>query len=289
MEYCLDREILYYSTLGTSAFSFFGSLTVVVIFIKLRKMQTYSLRLLFYISLSDLIRAIGLSVPCFYLRNQIIIRTVAFMIRTGNLSSPIWAIAISNALYKVAINGTQKFERHHRFFMILTAIVLLSSVGISFLDVYTNIGSSCTFEDTFIGNVLRYGTLLVPEWILLLYTAFAYYKIHKKIKAVKLALGKTEAIKRLFVFSMIIFLSCLPLSITRIIQLFNIKSCYVSYASTIAFGIYALRGFINAFAYIWAFRLFLVFANTEKLFLRTSSANSAGTESTNLLFESFSN
>lgn len=65
--------------------------------------------------MSDLIRVIGLSVPCFHLKNQIIIKIVAFMIRTGNMSSPIWAVAISNTLYRFTIEGTQKFEKYHIF------------------------------------------------------------------------------------------------------------------------------------------------------------------------------
>lgn len=92
MEYCVDQETFYYSTLSSRALSLFGSLTVIVIFLKLRKYQTYSLRLLFYLSISDLLRAIGLSVPCFYLTNEIYIRVTAFIGRTGNLCSSIWAV-----------------------------------------------------------------------------------------------------------------------------------------------------------------------------------------------------
>ncbi|OMJ71221.1 hypothetical protein SteCoe_30639 [Stentor coeruleus] len=289
MEYCADQEIFYYSTLSCSALSFFGSLTVIVAFLKLKRYQTYSLRLLFYLSISDFFKAIGLSVPCFYLTNEIYIKIAAFMGRTGNLCSSLWAVAIVNALYKIVVNGTQKFDYHHRFWVILTIGLIAFNSGISFLDIYSNIVSTCTFIDSFLGNALRFGTIFVPDWLLLIYNMFAYFKVQNKIKTLPLTIGKSLAIKRLFVFSMISFLCALPLSIIRIMQIFYQKSCLIAYLGIITFSANSLRGFINALAYLWAFKNFASLIGAQVNFERSISINSSETEGKNLLYESFTN
>lgn len=199
------------------------------------------------------------------------------------------AVAIVNALYKIVVNGTQKFDNHHKFWVIPTVVLITFNFGISFLDIYSSLGSTCTFINTFLGNALRFGTIFAPDWILLIYNMFAYYKVQKKIKTLSLSIGKAFAIKRLFVFSMVSFLCALPISIIRIMQIFYQSSCPIAYFSIITFSIYSLRGFINALAYLWAFKLFTSLINAQINFERSTSVNSTGTESTNLLYESFTN
>lgn len=288
MDYCLNREISYFSTLACCTLSLIGSSIVIFIFLKLRKYQTYSLRLLFYVSVSEVFKSIGFSIPCYYLGNDIYIRIVAFFARTGTICSILWAVAIANALVKIVLNNTQKFDHHHKFWMIFSFVLVIFNFGISFIDAYSNVGSLCTFNTSIKGDYLRLATIFVPDWILLTYNIFAYYKVYRKTQAISITQGKSGAVKRLFAFSILIFLCSLPISIVRVLQIFYSESCNDSYANIIAFNIYSLSGFLNAVAYLWAFKLFSSLLHRESFFARAASTNSSGSESINLLYESFS-
>ncbi|OMJ81598.1 hypothetical protein SteCoe_17908 [Stentor coeruleus] len=283
MVICFSDNTQYFPVLGVNIISIIGCFAVIITFLTLRDSQTYSLRLVFYIAITDFIKSISFCIPCHMLENNILINFSAFLARASAVITCLWAVAISNALYQIVINNVEKFEKFHKRWIIILIILIALNIGLMFINVYTSVDTLCTFNLTPLGNYLRIGTIYAPEWLFLIYSILAYYKVQKKIRNLTLTETKAHSIKRLFVFSIATFITYLPMSIIRIVEMFY-NDCIINEAYLFAFCIYSLAGLLNALAYFWAFNLHMIWK--KKTIIVSIPLRASEVSSINLLYHS---
>lgn len=282
---CFSKSIQYFSVLGVNIISIIGCFAVIITFITLRDSQIYSLKLVFYIAITDLIRSIAFSIPCHLIKGEILINVSAFIARASAVITCVWAVAVSNALYQIVVKNIENFEKYHSRWILFTIILIALNIGLMFINIYTSVDTLCTFNTTLLGNCLRIGTIYVPEWFFLIYSIFAYYKVQKKIRSITVTQSKAQAIKILFILSIATFITCLPMSIIRLVEFFY-YDCIINEVYLFAFCIYSLSGLINALAYFWSFKLHLIWK--KKTIIVSIPLRTSDISSTNLLFETFS-
>ena len=283
----INVSIEYLTILICSAISIIGCLMIIFTYLFIPRLRIYSFRIVFYTAIADFLRAVCFIIPCNKLNNSIFIGIIAYLIHSSVLISIIWTVAISSTLYKIIINGVQKFEKDHTFWLIATCIVLLVNIVPIFLGNCGSVGTLCTFKDDPAGNWWRLLAFFIPMWIFILLLLVAYAKIYWHIRTFGLNDPQKAALKRLFVFPFLTIGMYLPFSLIKVVEIF-IGECEYSVYYLVCIALFSLHGIFFSIGYCWSFN---IKDQIKEMIMekrqRKSPINSERTGSVNLLFNSF--
>lgn len=98
-------------TIFTAVLSTFGSVLILLTYLRFKKIRNYAFKLIVYLSISDLILTVGglLSLYTYNSRdNDIVCLTQSFLYNIGGLSSIIWTSIIAWNIYSATVLGAKK-------------------------------------------------------------------------------------------------------------------------------------------------------------------------------------
>eukprot|EP00270_Netrium_digitus_P019582 TRINITY_DN7753_c0_g1_i4.p1 TRINITY_DN7753_c0_g1~~TRINITY_DN7753_c0_g1_i4.p1 ORF type:complete len:303 (-),score=44.91 TRINITY_DN7753_c0_g1_i4:53-961(-) len=162
---------------GASALSFAGSFFIVLCFLLFRQLQTFSFRLVFYLSLSDMLCSLfnllgdpGEGVLC-YLQGY---ATQFFWV-----ASFLWTTTIAFTLHRTVVRHKADVQELGPYFH---AYVWGTAVAMSVIPMlgtdYGPAGAWCWVQnETMAGKVLRFLTFYVPLWGAILFNGYVYFQV----------------------------------------------------------------------------------------------------------------
>ena len=109
------QQIIYFVNLVCGLFSLVGSLFIILLFLKIKKLQSLPFRLIFYMSLSDFIHSIGIILP-YFVSNEVC-EAQGYILSYSSLSTIIWSACIAHGISKTVIfqENIQKYEKNYLF------------------------------------------------------------------------------------------------------------------------------------------------------------------------------
>lgn len=233
--------------------SLFGSLSIIVLFLIYKNLRSYAFKLVFYMSISDAIRAIGFILPLHpksYCIAQSILTTF------GSTSGLLWTTIIAICLYCVVIKKITNISKYHKHMLLIGYILPLI---LTFLPETTNSYGEqfgwCWIKKDSYGILWRICGFYTIMFLVLIINIYCYYKIIKEISndLVLLAKGphelsdKHKLFNRFKLYPMIIIICYLPLFIKRLYELIDNNTIFwltiVSGFST------SIIGLLNAIVY----------------------------------------
>ncbi|OMJ66575.1 hypothetical protein SteCoe_36530 [Stentor coeruleus] len=251
---CPSLHEQYYTILAVSFVSALGCIGTIIYFVKYGKRKTYSMRLGLYVVILDLFRSASFMIPCSFINNYPLIVATAFMGHATGVISWIWTAAIAQILYTIVMNSQDQYSKHERYWNLLSILLISIQVVSLFFPVFGCAGTVCTFKLNASGEYWRLLGIYLPQWILIGYTLYCYFRTYSEINYFPLSTNHKTAIKRLFTFSFLQFVTYIPLSVVRVIQYFS-DDCSIVIIYIIAFSLYALHGLLSSFTFFWAFNI----------------------------------
>lgn len=244
----------YYTILGVSTISALACIGAIFYFVKYGKSKTYSMRLGLYVVILDLFRSASFMIPCNLVNNYPLIVATAFIGHVTGVISWIWTAAIAQTLYQIVMNSKDQYEKHERMWNLLSMLLISIQIVSLFFPIFGCAGTVCTFKLNASGEYWRLLGIYLPQWILIGFTLYCYFRTYSEINYFPLSINHKTAIRRLFIFSFLQFITYIPLSVVRVIQFFN-ENCLVVLIYIIAFSLYSMHGLLSSLTYIWAFNI----------------------------------
>ncbi|OMJ71057.1 hypothetical protein SteCoe_30813 [Stentor coeruleus] len=233
-----------------SVISLIASIGVITLCLIADILDEFTLKIVMYMSINDLIRSCGLIIPlCFESKDKICILFGYIVVYTF-ISNVVWAASIIVTLYIVIIKKYRNYERFMKYWFIAAYPLLAIIQAIPYAtNSYGFDGGMCTLKDDYYGNIWRFTLLYFPYWIFLLLAIWIFYKLHKALKGSDSKTLNSIVLKRGYIYSLIIFVMVIFLSAVRIIQLFA-NNCAIMYMSFSLDSILGLHGLLNGIALV---------------------------------------
>lgn len=290
----LTLEIQYFSVLACSILSILGSAFIITFYLISSQLEVFYTKIVFYIAISDLIRAICFLVPCNQISNVFLLNFVAIINDSCFLITIIWSAYISVTLYQILLNSQENLTKHYKLWMVLTCFIvpLMNCLPI-FTRSHGVSGTICTLSSDTSGEIWRILILYLPAWGFIGLSVFACLKIFLIIKTMDLGEEKQVILKKLFVYPIVLIIEIAPLTATMLLINFTGVEGIETFALT-AFCIYSLHGFCNAFIFGFTVGLKKIirdYYNSSYISMQEKAGEKARLESItseNLLYSTFS-
>ncbi|OMJ70361.1 hypothetical protein SteCoe_31670 [Stentor coeruleus] len=242
-------EVYLYGLVPCSILSIFGCIYIIVIYYRFEEFQGYFNKLVFCISLSDLIRSFLLLIPCQDLENLPLKIIIGIILQSTLITTIMWSASISITLYQVVLFSVTDFEKYFKIWAILSCIIV---PGLFILPVITDSydvqGTVCSIKSNLSGFLWRSLLVYLPGILIILISLFTYLKTYKALLVMELDKHRKFLLKRISLYPVIMLIDILPIIITRVIQYVD-KECSYTPLYSIALSIFALHGFFNAITF----------------------------------------
>ncbi|OMJ90703.1 hypothetical protein SteCoe_6877 [Stentor coeruleus] len=249
---CADEIVLIanYVIIIVSVISLIASIGVIILCFIGDILDDFTLKIIMYMAINDLIRSCALIIPlCFESKNYICM-FFGYIVVFTFISNVVWAASIIVTLYIVIIKKHRNYERFMKYWFIaaypLFAIIL--SIPYS-TNSYGFNGGMCTLKDDYYGNIWRFTLLYFPYWVFIILAVWIFYKLHQMLKESDSGTLDSLVLKRGYIYSLIIFVMVVFLSAVRTIQLFT-DTCPIKYMSFSLDSVIGLHGLLNGIALI---------------------------------------
>ncbi|OMJ82954.1 hypothetical protein SteCoe_16228 [Stentor coeruleus] len=282
----VNTEILYFSVLASSILSAIGSLLMILAYIFLPTVRVYSMRLVFYIAVSDFFRAVCFMIPCNYISDTVFVGIIAYIMNCTTIISCVWAVAISCTLYKIVAKNKQHFDKDHMFWIFVTFIFLVLNVLPLVFENFTSISTVCTFKDSEDENYWKLFTIYAPIWVFILLSIYFYSLSYVKIRDLELTCCQKCIMRRLFIFPLLTIIAYLPYSLLRASEMF-LDNCNLSNYFIFSINLFCLHGIFSSAAYFWGFGISQDLKNYYEKIDNKKINNTFSSRGTNLLYLSF--
>jgi hypothetical protein len=228
-----------------SALSLLGSLFIFCTFLALPSLRSYSYRIIFYISIADILRSLLFIIPSLYDPSPVFCDIYAVILHSGGLMPIFLSFIIAFDIFNVSVRANLNYEKHHTRLLLVNYIVIpIVYVLPIFTNSYGKVAYICTFTNDFDGNLWRFGLFLMPCWIFIFTIIVLYAVIYFKVRNIHLSKETQEMLNRFMLYPLVLALLLIPLTFARIIDLF-VSDCVNLHFSTAAQCVYVLHGFCN--------------------------------------------
>ena len=281
----ISDENYYYLIVVCGFLSACGCLYIIINYWKNPSMRGYFNKLVFYISITDLVRSLLLFFPCNKVSNWLLRQLLGAFLESTLLIAVIWSTCISITLYQVIILSVENFERFHKYWFFISFVFVPLIFLLPILtDSYESEFSICIFSNDNKGFLFRIVIVYVPEVILIVLSIYAYTTVYFSLKDLSITWEKKNLVKKLMLYPFVMVVDIVPTIISRTLQWFG-GVCGISIMIVGSMLIFSLHGFFNA----WI----LYFSNSISKEIRKNknpsyaSINfSDGSDQANLLIES---
>ena len=234
-----------------NSLSLIGSIFIISAYIWLKSIRSFAFKLVFFMSISDIIHSISLLLPPQGLSCQV----QGFLLQYSAISSVLWTLNIAFALYVTALKGERDPARYQTRFLILGYIIpLLLALVPLFLDAYNEAAGWCWINSSFsVDLALRLFCFYFIVWTVIPFNLFAYIKVIYKIKQeyggfIEYQNTNNAMIKRLSLYPIVLIVCYLPITIKRTLEIGGGDLIPFWFTCVSAFGI-SITGFVNSIVY----------------------------------------
>ena len=224
--------------------SLFAS-SFIILFYLFSKTKTYSIKLIFYIAMSEFILSTQYIIPISYQTeiNTICI-SLAIMFNTADISGIVWITYIAIIIYQVIVNSNENYEKYEIFWIVFAWIMvpLLNSIPI-FTHSIGAVGNTCTYTQDLTGNIIRFSIFYFPAWALICVSVFCYFKVFSEIKLIDLQGEHKKLVEQLSIYPVVISVKMVFMTCLRAFSFF-IQDCALVVIELIFSCIIAICGFV---------------------------------------------
>eukprot|EP01084_Bolivina_argentea_P308792 534046_1 len=257
------QHIMYWGCFPAYILSIMGSSFIIINFISFSELRTFSFKLVFFIAISDLIRAIAMIIPAYYddNLNKYLCWIQSIMGNTAGLSTTLWNASVAHSIRYVftsrKIYTTKQTNRlFYKYLIInLTLTIILSIPPIFPLNknhAYALAGSWCWIKDEGkYDSAVRIISQYDVQIICGLYIIYVYWHFMRKLFNSTSSRSVSSLIQRLKWYPLVLLITYVPGIVNRFSQIFNsthnakYELTFFQYASL------SVCGFLDSLIYAW--------------------------------------
>jgi len=262
-----SEELIYFGNLAACCFCLVGSLFIILVFCLCRSLREFNYRLVFFMSISDLITAIAFTLPTYKHDSEFMCYLQAILTNFSALSSVLWTWVIGYVLYRNYIKEVSSEKKEIWFILLCYGVPIVftflpfttHSYGrsegwcwISIGDQEINYNFDENEKEFHFGNLWRLVCYYIPLWIVIVYNSVVYYKLVKSIKeelrSVTDQIDSSGVLKKLMLYPLILILCQTPVTIYRVLAFF-ITNKEITLLAIISGILAIMNGFFNAIIY----------------------------------------
>lgn len=234
-----------YAQIVFASLSILSSFIVMFICIKYSFIKTLAFRIVFFMSINDILRGIITLLP----KTQQYCGIIFFIQNATYMSNLSWATCLSCTIHQIVVSESCNYSKYFPYWFILSFILIpiIESLPI-FTKTFTEQNNNCIFEFSLLGNILRYSILYIPGTLMLVLILVLFVKIYKKVKLIGIESVKSLVYERGFIYPLIMASICVPLIVFRTIEVITLD-CYSGVVCSILDDLVILHGFFNALAF----------------------------------------
>ena len=235
----------------TCSISALGSIFIITAYLYFKSIRSFSFKLVFFMSISDLVHSVSLMLP----PEGLSCKFQGFLLQFSTVSSILWSFNIAYSLYITAINQERNPSKHQTKFLLLAYLFpfLLAFIPL-FTDSYNNAIGWCWIKKDFITDLAeRILCLYLIVWAVIVFNLTVYYKIIARIRkefqnVIENQAENNAVIKRLSLYPLILIACYLPITLKRTMEIGGQRILPFWFLCLSAFGVSVL-GFANAMVY----------------------------------------
>ena len=234
----------YFVVVAVNILSFFSCIFIIALYVFAKSLRNYAFKLVLCVTINDLIRIICSLFPIFYYDYKNLCTILGFIFIFTFLGSILWTLVISLTLYQVIIQHKENFVQ---FYLLWMVSITIYSFILCFIPLLTNsyglVLIVCTLKEDYLGSIYKLSLFYGTAWVAIAVIIIIYSKINSESKKQE---SYELSLIRIKLFPMILIFCILPMTILRILQVFNIYLVELQYIADVT---WALHGFFNSIAY----------------------------------------
>lgn len=241
-------KLVYYILLSTSCISCICCLCTFAIYIKFKNIRSFSLSIVFYMAIADLIRASFLCIPIYLYKTSYICSIYAYVFSCTYVINACWSFCITFSLYQQTIKFNEIIEKYQKTWLIISFVIIpLLQSGPLFTDSFGYNLWLCDLKDSENNVFWKIFLDYAPVWtsvISVIYMQIRVYLYLSKVISISL---KEIILEKGMIYSIIIIFTFLPISLLRILGFFY-DPCQLFGLIVISYAVINLQGFFNFIA-----------------------------------------
>lgn len=249
-----DFKDLYIISAVSAGLSLLGNLVIIFLYLYIKKLRIYVFRLIFYITICDSFKSIVLIIPTYIcgLEDSVYCKVFGYVFAYSAISGSIWVLAIAVSLNQILVKNHHNIERYHGRWVLFAFGFTAGVTALPFLtDSYGFSSGWCTLKENETGKLWKFFLFYLPSWLIIFVIVYIYTKLAISLKNTSIITStepsQKRVIKRIIAYPLILTLTFLPITITRLLSSFF--STQNLYLLGISYFFYAIYGFFNAIAY----------------------------------------
>lgn len=281
----INSEISYYIQFGAGIFGIFGASLIIITYTLVKQIHSYYFKIVFYVSIADVIRGLTFLIPQFLLKNRPLCLATAAVSNYFAIFSAIMALFLSVIIYQVTFKSIKNVQKYHRRCLVIVFCILPIAYALPFITAsYNLVGLNCTFTEDFTGNMWRLGLFYIPGWTMIFISITAYCKVFKKLNFSLIDESTKKLLYKVALYPLVVCILFVLLTTLRIIEIFAYNFCIVEYLSVITMCTSASQGFWNAMIFFStpSVRKILCRKNDHESTAKTSTVMSSQTSQASL-------
>jgi hypothetical protein len=222
-------------------------LFMIFAYLKVRVLQSFSLKIVFWMSVNDLVRNAFYVLPMKYLENENICVLYGVVINTALTNNAIWAVFIVISLYQVIFSYDRNVEVYFKYALLITfGVIPILNVLPIFTKSYGFNYGICTFKTDLGGIIWR----SIQEGIIIITIIFSlvmYSVIYIKQRRFQMLTIKEVIFDKGMIFVIITSVTVTFLILFRYLEI-SYDICQIYEFGILSSSAVSLHGFLNFLA-----------------------------------------
>lgn len=264
--FSLSYETIYYIDLPLCILSAVVNLLIFVAYVFFKDLRNYNYRLVFYMSMSELLTCSGKDYLAFmipYWYSDTLCFVQAIVLNFSCLSSVLWTSVIAFTIYRSVVLEKTDGWKYEVYYLLYAFGIPLS---LNFLPMLTNSFGKAegwcwidiednNFLQGFLGgNIWRIINYLAPLWLVIIFNFYLHSesvkKIRKMIENIRDDFNRVVLLNRLRLYPVMLLVCHLPVTVHRFLGFFDVVNRErVWISSLLASFFLILSGVLNAVVY----------------------------------------
>lgn len=219
--------VFFYIQVGAGGLGFFGSLGIMLAYLRFPLLRTFSNKLILNLALAQFLCSFTFFFPVKEYQHVWLCVLIGVSFNSLQLCTIFWAFSIVFTLYVIIGRPFSSVYKYFKYWLVIgwfviPAVSVLPLVTDSYSKPSAGNGYICTYKvGDAISDYWRIGLFYAPAWAFIVLSSVIYCKVFKKLEVLKLEGESKEFINRLFYYPVIVLCYLVPLSTIRVYQQFE--------------------------------------------------------------------
>jgi hypothetical protein len=237
-------EILQDIVFGCSLASGVASLIIIVLYLVFSELRGPSFKVLLYMSLTDLIRSILLSLPFDWQDNKTYCKIAGLIANATISTNAIWSVSICFMLHQIHVYYPEQPKFYQKTWIVTGFLIAPAFQCLPLLtDSYSKNQFGCTYKNDTTGILWRsfqYSFIVISILASILY----YVRDFLRLRHLKIFTVWQVVFEKGMIYSVIFLVIICVISIYRFVE-FEKSFCEIYGLSILSYSLLALHGFFN--------------------------------------------